>query len=193
MAQTKNYQTIRYGNKDGELKFGHINEDNSLSAALIRSGSESLHYISLDATGQDHRKNGTICRSRGSFQVKAGDDVPDGKSGVFIDAVNGDLVLRAPNGRVRIEGVNIDIKASGSDNKNGVVTIESNEKVIINTQHIEMRSKVSTKIVSDDIVQIIGNAICDIYGGFVDIADGATTIKGSKGGSTNEDRARTGY
>ena len=45
-------------------------------------------------------------------------------------------------------------------------------------------------VLSENIVTIIGNSILDLYGGFVDIADGATKIKGSKGGSSNEDRNR---
>jgi len=191
MAQTKNYNTVRYGTKDGELKFGHINQDNTLSAVTLRSGSETLHYISMDSTGNDTRKNGTVCRSTGAFQIKTGDDVKDGNPGVYIDAENGDLVLRAPNGRVRIEGINIDLIATGADNTNGVITIESNEKVLINSPIINASSKVSTKIFSENTVQLIGNAFCDIYGGFVDIADGATTRKGSKGGSANEDRNRS--
>jgi hypothetical protein len=191
MSETKNYEAIRYGTKDGEIKFGHIHQDNTLSAAMIRSGSESLHYITLDAAGEDFRKNGTICRSKGAFQVKAGDAVKDGNPGVYIDAVNGDLVLRAPNGRVRIEGINVDIKAEGSDGKNGVITIEGNEKVLISAPIININSETSTRIFSENTVEMIGNAICNIYGGFVDIADGATTRKGSKGGSSNEDNNRS--
>ena len=134
MAELTNFHTIRYGQADGELKFGHIHQDNNMSSVMMRSGSEDLHYISLEATGDDHRKHGTICRSTGSFQIKAGDNVGEGKFGVYIDAVSGDLVLRAPSGRVRIEGTNVDIIARGSDGKNGVVTLDSNEKVLIRTK-----------------------------------------------------------
>ena len=73
MSQTKNYYTIRYGNRNGELKFGHIHQDNTLSSVLLRSGSEPLHYMTMDASGEDHRKHGTIFRSPGSFQVLAGE------------------------------------------------------------------------------------------------------------------------
>ena len=190
MSERKNYETIRYGNKDGEIKFGHIHQDNTLSAAMIRSGSESLHYITLDATGEDFRKNGTICRSKGAFQVKAGDAVKDGNPGVYIDAVNGDLVLRAPNGRVRIEGINVDIKA-GTNEEQGVVNIEGSTKVLIKAPIINASSEISTRIFSENTVEVIGNAICNIYGGFLDLADGATTRKGSKGGSSNEDNNRS--
>lgn len=191
MAELKNYHTIRYGTAEGELKFGHITQDNQLSAILLRNGATNNHYITLDSTGEKHRKYGTICRSPGSFQVKAGDNTPKGQPGVYIDAVSGDLILRAASGRVRIEGQNIDIKASGADGKNGVITIDSNEKVLITSQTVNISSSASTKIVSEKTVECIGKAILNLYGGFVDIADGATKIKGSKGGSTNEDQNRS--
>ena len=188
MADTKNHHTVGYGNKDGELKLGHIHSDGVLSAAIIRSGYESNHYITLDSTGDSHRKHGTISRSPGSFQVIAGDNVPDGIPGVYFDAVNGDLVLNAKNGRIRIIAENIDIIANGADGKNGVVTIEGNDKVIVKAQTIDIRSKVSTKVFSEKTVECIGKGILNIYGGLIDCADGATKIKGSKGGSTNEEK-----
>lgn len=190
MAQQKNYHTVRYGNADGEIRFGHIHDDNNISGVMIRNGHEDLNYITLEATGEDHRKGGTICRSTGSFQIKAGDRVGKNKPGVYIDAANGDLVLRAPNGRVRIEGQNIDLLASGPNNKNGVIRLESNEKVLVQTNIFDVNATTSAKIFSDGTVDVIGKVIVDIYGGLVDIADGFTKSVGSKGGSPNEDRNR---
>ena len=74
MSQRKNYHTVRYGTRDGELQFGHIHKDNNESAVMLRSGHDFIHYISMDHTGNEIRKHGTICRSPGSFQVKAGDN-----------------------------------------------------------------------------------------------------------------------
>jgi len=188
MAETKNYHAIGYGNKDGEIKFGHIHEDGVLAGATLRSGHDSNHYISLDSSGSKTRKHGTICSSPGTFQVLAGENVPSGQNGVFIDAENGDLVIRAKNGRIRILAENIDLIAEGADGKNGVVRVEGNEKVIVKSQIIEINSTTSTKIFSEKTVEVIGKGILNIYGGLIDAADGATKMKGSKGGSTNEDR-----
>ena len=188
MAELTNYHTIRYGTAEGELQFGHISMDNVLSAVLLRNGGSLNHYITLDATGEPHRKHGTICRSPGSFQVKAGDNVTGDTPGVFIDAVSGDLVLRAASGRVRIEGVNIQLVATGSDGNNGNVEITANEKVIVKSQIIDLSSKVSTKVFSEKTVDVIGKAILDIYGGFIDMADGATSVKRSLGVSFNEEK-----
>lgn len=188
MAQLKNYHTIRYGTAEGEIKFGHITQDNVQSAVMLRNGSSNAHYITLDSSGEPHRKYGTICRSPGSFQVRAGDNVPKDQPGVYVEAVSGDLILRAPSGRVRIEGVNIDLIASGPDGENGVITIDSNEKVIIKSQIIDVNSTASTKIFSENTVNMIGKGILNMYGGLIDAADGATKLKGSKGGSINEEQ-----
>lgn len=182
MSETKNYHTVGYGTKDGEIKFGHIHEDGVLSAFTVRSGHEANHYITLDSSGDPHRKHGTICRSPGSFQVQAGDNTPDEQPGIFFDAVNGDIVLNANKGRIRIIAKNIDIIATGEDGKNGVVLIEGNEKVVINgKQSVDIRSKASTKLFSEKTVEVIGNGILNIYGGLIESMDGATSGKASKG------------
>ena len=190
MAKPENYDSCRYGTNDAEIKFGHIHQDNNMAAFIVRSGHDPLHYIAMDATGEPHRKHGTICRSPGSFQVKAGDNVDKDIPGVYIDAVSGDLVLKSSSGRVRIEGVNVDIIATGGNGKNGNIILDSNEKIILDTKVVDIKGTASCKIFSENIVTIIGNSILDLDGGFVDIADGATKIKGSKGGSSNEDRNR---
>jgi len=183
-----NYNTIRYGNSDAEIKFGHINDDGKISSFTIRSGHEANHYISLESEGEPHRKHGTIARSTGSFQVKAGDNVPYGQPGIYYDAVNGDIVLNARNGRIRLIAENIDILAQGGDNSNGVITIDSNEKIIIKSPIVDVRSSVSTKIFSEKTVELIGKGILNMYGGLIDAADGATKMNKSKYDSSNEDR-----
>lgn len=184
----KNYHTIRYGNRNGEVQFGHLHGDGVLSAAMIRSGHEpnGLHYITLEADGEDHRKHGTIVRSTGSFQCQAGDNVQSGKPGIYMDAVSGDIVIKASNGNVRIEGINVEVKATGADNQNGNIQLNANEKIIAKAQTIDINSKVSTKIFSEKSVECIGRAVLNIYGGMIDCADGATEVIGSKTPSTNE-------
>jgi hypothetical protein len=187
---TINPSTLRQGNKDAEIKFGHIHSDGKISAFLVRSGTEPNHYISMDSEGEPHRKHGTICRSTGAFQIKAGDNVKNtGLSenvGVYIEAVDGDIILNAKNGRVRIIGENIDLISRGSDGQNGNISIDANEKVIVNAPTVTINSKVLTRIVSENRVELIGKAILNCYGGLIDFADGATKINNSKGGSMFE-------
>lgn len=190
MSQTKDYHVIRYGNMHGEIKFGHIWPDNNQSAALLRSGKNEKHYITLEQKGENHRKHGTICRSPGAFQVKAGDNcTTKDEPAVFIDAVSGNLVLNALNGNVEIRGRNILIQTTGPDNKGGSILMYANEKIIGKAQTIDFNSKISTKIFSEKSVECIGNTVLNIYGGMIDCADGPTEVNGSKGTpSTNEQK-----
>ena len=186
MAELKNYHTIRYGQADGEIKFGHITADNILSSVMLRSGRVSNHYITLDSSGEKHRKYGTICRSPGAFQVRSGDNCEKDTPGAYIEAVSGDLILRAPSGRVRIEGINIDLVAGGPNGENGNITMSANEKIIGKASIITLSGKVSTKIFSEKTCEIIGNGILNCYGGMFECVDGATKLKGSVIPSTFE-------
>lgn len=190
MAKAENYHTIRYGNKDGELKFGHIHNDNEISAFMVRSGSDTRHYMSMDATGNEGRKGGTINRCPGTYQIKCGDDVTsdpeDGTPAFYVECVNGDIIFSATRGRIKFQAENIEFLASGSDNKNGVITIKSNEKVEIISKNVEVNASSVAKFFSSNTCKIVGNAILDIYGGLSACATGASKIKKSKYGGTAE-------
>lgn len=178
MSKKRNYHTVRYGQKDGEIKFGHLHDDDVQSAVMLRSGYDYRHYMSLDA--DDKRKGFTTQRTPATHQIKCGDDVPDELPAFFVDAVNGDVVINAPNGRIRLIGKNVDIIASGVDNENGVITLDGNEGITCYTKNFTVESKSRTKIVSSGICELVGEGIMNIYGGLFDCVDGRTKSKGSK-------------
>lgn len=182
MADKINYEQYRLGTKDGEIKFGHLTADQQIDSVLIRNFKNYKHYIEMCSTGKDHRKNGTIIRSTGSTQIRAGDDVSKNIPGVYIEAVSGDLILRAPSGKVRIEGIDIELTATGGTETTGNVNISANEKIILDAgQMVDIKSRVSTKIFSDGTVEVIGKSVLNMYGGMIDAADAASTSKSSKG------------
>lgn len=184
MAEKQNAHTIRYGNKDGEIKFGHITDSNEIDAFIVRSGAEANHYIEMCSTGDSHLKHGTICRSTGAFQIVAGDNVPKDVFGVYIDSKAGDLVLRS-SGRIKLIAKNIDFIADGEDGKNGVINIQANEKINLNSNQINVKAKVTLTMESVKSVNLIGRSILNIYGGFIEFLDGATSVKGPLGTVTN--------
>lgn len=191
MGQRTNYHFNRLGNDHGEIRFGHIHQDNNISGVMLRTGEDGgRHYMTMDSSGDidQGRKGSTINVCPGSFAVKAGKDVAKDIPAIYQLAENGDVFIGAPNGRIVIWAQNIELIASGSDGQNGVIQLDGNEKVIIKAPQIDINSKVSTKIFSEKTVDVIGKAILNIYGGLVDCADGATKLKGSKGGSTNEEK-----
>ena len=195
MADKINYDSYRLGTKDGELQFGSITAGNCIDSILIRNTMNYRHYIEMCRTGDGERKDGTILRSPGSCQIRAGDNAGKSAPGVYIEAVSGDLVLRAPSGKVRIEGVDIELTANGYNGQTGNVNISANEKIILDAgQMVDIKAKVNVKITSEKTVDVIGKSVLNIFGGMIDAADGAAISKtslGSKGGpSDNELRMK---
>ena len=183
MSERINYHAYRLGNEHGEIKFGHIHDDNNLAGVLLRTGADGgRHYMQMDSTGDINqgRRGSTINVCPGSFAVVSGKDVAKETPAIYQLAENGDIIIGAPNGRIRIYAENIELIASGADGQNGNIILDSNEKVIINSQTVDIKAKVSCKIFSENTVECIGRGILNIYGGLIDCADGATKINGSK-------------
>ena len=199
MAQKKNYHTIRYGQRDGEIKFVHITYENEQTAVMLRSGwAEGLHYFQMYHTGKKGvLRNSTICKSPGPFKVSAGAEckvTPNNianQAGIELDAESGDIIIKAPYGKIKIQAQDIELIANGATGTNGLIKLESNDKVEINSKSITMSAKESYKIFSEKTLDLVGNAIMNIYGGLMDFADGATKLKGSKcGPSSTENNAK---
>ena len=179
-----NYQCVA-STADGQILLGEVNEDNVTSGITLRVGKTTSpvpHYIQLDKDGDVLTKGrkGTICRSPGAFQVKAGDMCGDGIPGVYIDSGNGDLILRS-DGRVRILAENIDLIASGADEANGIVQINANSKVLIGSDDVHIDSGNLTKIFSDKTTEVIGNSILNLFGSSIEQLDATAGFKGSTG------------
>ena len=177
MTTKKNPYTKNISSADAQIKFGHCTADNEIEAALIRSGYFHDHYISFGATGDSHRKGGTICKSPGAFQVKAGTKVSGSDNGVFIKAENGNIHISAPSGSLILDARNILIKATGDSDETGHVTVEGNNTVKIKGkgEGVDINGNSSVKIASDKQVDVIGKTILNLYGNVMDCADGSSS------------------
>ena len=189
MAEKINYDYKRIGSNDAEITFGEIDQYNVTSGVTMRVGTSAPdaipHYFRMDKDGdaKEKARRGTIFQCPGAFQVSAGHSVKRGIPGVYIDSQNGDLILRS-NGRIRIIAENIDLIATGvpsEEGENGVININASEKIIIDSKgSIAVQSTVSTYIFSEKTVEVIGNSICNLYGGLMEILDGPSSKKGSR-------------
>lgn len=162
MTKSKNCETGGKGTKDGQIKFGHIHNDQVKSSVLIQ-GQESLEYITFDQT--EPRKRWMTTRCRGRYQVKSGDDIPKDAVGMYFDASNSDIVIRT-GGRIRMEAQNIDLIAGkGNTNSSGVINIHSNESVNIKTKRFTATADESLVLFTDGQMQQTAINIMTIYAG----------------------------
>lgn len=185
MAAKINYESYAISSNDGQIVFGEVDKQNITAGILMRCGTAAAdgipHYIRMDKDGDATQKGrrGTIAVCPGSFQVKAGEAVADGVPGVFIDAQNGDLVLKS-NGRIRIIAQDIDLIARGGGERGNIQAL-ANEKIILHSNgDLLANGDDSATFRSQNKTEIIGESILNMYGGLIELFDGASTIKGSR-------------
>ena len=196
MSAKIDYESYRLGTKDGEIKFGHLSADQQIYSVYLNNYmNDSHHYIAMIQTGEtDWQRDSTLCRSAGSFSVIAGDRAKDGTLSIDLTANSGDILLSAPNGRIKLCAKDIELVSSGDSGENGNIRLKANEKIMLDAgQIIDIHAKVSIKIVSDKDVETIARGILNLIGNFVNMTDGndvssATLGRIRKGGSVTDAR-----
>ena len=201
MSQKENKHPYQAGTEHGYISFGEVNTySNEIDACKIQSGPDGgRHYIRMQETGskEDGSKGSTHLVCPGALTALVGKDIvnyppksdtPRDLPAIYYEAENGDIVLTAPRGKIKIAAEAIEIVAKGSDGRTGVININADDKILLDAQTIDIQSKVSTKIFSEKTVDMIGKGIMNVYGGLVDFADRSTKGKPSKFPSINEER-----
>lgn len=177
------FESIQYGNRFGSLYFGSLNlaGTGGLEADVITGvtlqANNSIHYVHMENDGP--RKGWTLQRNPGVWEVKCADAVKEGEIGAMIHVENGDLVLKAPNGRIRLQAVDIDLRAEGFNEKTGYVNIESNNTVRIKTGQFKVNSENGVSLFSPQAINIVSNTAMTLASNFV---GGVTSAAAQLGG-----------
>ena len=192
MAKKESFHPYFVGTEHGRLSFGTIRKNNEISACMLQSGPDGgRHYITMDSTGdkENGMKGSTKSFCPGTLTVKTGKDIvnyekdskePNNIPAIWCEAENGDIIIKASHGKIRLEAEDVIINANGFDGKSGSITLDSNDKINLKSQIIDINASVSTKIFSDKTVEVIGKGLLNIYGGLADFADRTTKNRRSK-------------
>lgn len=176
----KNFTAIKYGNDHGHVAFGQISKDGAVQADVMLQGSDGRHHIVLEKDGP--RKGFTTAVAPQTFQVSCGHDLKKDKNALFLEAVNGDIIIKATNGRVRIEGLNVDIIAKGPDTTEGNVRIQSNEGIELSSKNIVIDGSSSYKLATTGQAEMVANSTMRIYSSLIQGVTDAVANKDSKNG-----------
>ena len=153
-AQCLDYNRI--GNIFGEVAFESVDSQNNKQAVMIRRifpnpGFRRSQYIGLQCSGT---LNGSINVSAPAcYNVRCGEKPVDGIAGVTY-AENGDLILFAPRGRIRIVAQDIDLIAEGNGDTTGFINIHSNAAIDMDTAEVRMQADDSVGIAAERKVDI---------------------------------------
>tara|TARA_B100000287_G_scaffold397253_1_gene413634 strand:+ start:1394 stop:2014 length:621 start_codon:yes stop_codon:yes gene_type:complete len=131
----------RFGNTTGEVVVDTVDKRNNKMAIMIRrifpSTFKRAQYIGLQMSGT---LDGAINVSAPSvYNVRCGEKPVDGVSAITY-AENGDIILFAPRGRIRIMARDIDLISEGNGTTTGFVNVHSNSSIDMRTGELKINA-----------------------------------------------------
>ena len=173
-----NTNGIRYGNSHGSISFGHIDEYGIVTSSFLAQGSDARQSICLDETGK--RKGWATITAPGNFSVSCGEDKEEAEDSLCLYAENGNIIINAGNGRIRMEADDIEIISRGVGTSKGNILLKATETVEIDATKIIINASSLYKIVTSGIGEIVANSQLQIYSSLIRGVTDACATKDSK-------------
>ena len=138
MSEKKNYWTQAIGTQDALIQFGGVSSEKDVTSSFKVRALDGRHFFTMDQDGQ--RKGWTTLVSPGATQIITGEDLVKGQNAIFVEAENGDIVIKATDGNIRFEGDKIDFVARDS------FTVEAHNKIDINSNNVNIEARARMRI-----------------------------------------------
>ena len=178
-----NYTATGYGNDHGSLHFGRIDRDGTVTAGVQLQCPDGRHQVSMDNDGP--RKGYTTSTSPANFSVKCGVDktlVTEAQDTLSLNAENGNILITASNGKIRLQGTDIEIIAVGEGGAKGNIRIDATETINMVSKKYFNTSVIMFRISTVGIGEISANTVLNMYGSMIRGVTDATFYKDSKVG-----------
>ena len=182
----KNYTAQTIGkNEKGSVWIGPIHKQGDVtSAVVLRNEQDRTHQLCLDIDGE--RPGSTTSTSPGKLQMTCGDNMKEAEDSCLIEARNGNIIIKASNGKIRMEATDIEMVTTGEGETKGNVKITSSENIILNCKKLQTNSSVYTKLCSAGDFETAANGVMSIYGSLFNAITDAVFGKPSKFGGQKE-------
>ena len=146
MSEKTNYWSQKISAQDACIIFGGISPEKDVRSSFMVKALDGRHFLTLDQDGQ--RKGWTTLVSPGTTQIKSGLDLKAGQNAIFVEAENGDIIVKATDGNIRFEGDKIDFVARKE------INMEAHNKIDINSNNINIDARARMKIRANQFLSV---------------------------------------
>lgn len=177
----KNYTGTRFGNDHGSISFGHIASDAAVTSDVQIQASDGRHSIILDKDGT--RKGCTQITAPGRISIQSGEDRQEAEDTLFINAWNGNIDIIASNGKIRMQGTDIELIAFGEKGSKGNIIMEASENIKLDADNkVLINAGAMYKLATPGIAEICANSAMTIYSDCIRGVTAGCSVKDSKCG-----------
>ena len=138
MSEKTNYWSQKISAQDACIIFGGISPEKDVRSSFMVKALDGKHFFTMDQDGQ--RKGWTTLVSPGVTQIKSGLNLKDGQNAIFVEAENGDIIIKATDGNIRFEGDKIDLVARKE------INMEAHNKIDINSNNVNIEARARMRI-----------------------------------------------
>ena len=179
----KNYTATRRGTDGGGIETNHIHKKGDVTAGVMLDTPDGRHAFYMDIDGK--RKGWTTSTSPGCFQVMCGEDNTEAQNSMMLEAWNGDISIIAKNGKIRLQGTDIELVAvgPGEDGKGNIIATASEQFKVHETPKIILKSTSLTQIKGTGMIDLAANSCLKLYGSIIKGVTDACSVKDSKCGT----------
>ena len=182
----QNYTAIRYGNDHGSISFGTIHKPGDVTAGVKLQTHEGDHTLFLDRDGP--RKGWTTSLSPGNFQVQCGERKEEAEDSMILNALNGNIIICASNGKIRLQATDIELIAVGEGGAKGNIRLDATENISTSSKSFKINSVNSLSFNSPSNMEIAANGVLTLYGSVIRGVTDACAIKDSKNGNKRKQK-----
>ena len=152
MSEKTNYWTKKISAQDACIIFGGISPEKDVRSSFQVKALDGRHFFSMDQDGQ--RKGWSTLVSPGVTQIK-------GQNAIFVEAENGDIIVKATDGNIRFEGDKIEFVARQEFN------VEAHNKIDINSQNINIDARARMKVRANQFLSVDAPCGIEILSGII--------------------------
>ena len=174
MTQKRNFWTQVWSSMNGAITFGGLSPFKDVTSSVELKGMDGRHFFAFEEDGI--RKNYTSMNTPGATIMHTGEDLKKEEEAFVILAENGDIQLKAANGKIRIEGLEIELVATGNA-KEGVLWAKANESLKLDSKNVTIDGLQSMKLFTTGLLTISGGGLTQLFTPFLHGVSAATIKK----------------
>ena len=154
MSAKKNFWNQVWSAMNGAITFGKISPKGDVTSSVHIQALDGRHFMCFDEDGP--RTGYTLLSSPGSTFIHSGEDLKKEQEAIMILSKNGDIHLKATNGKIKLEALDIEFIANGNA-PHGVIWANAYETLKLDSKNVTIDGKQSCKVMTSGLLTMRGS------------------------------------